>query len=86
MNREFGGFLILVLIAGALAYWFVWKPAGPKDQNAAMVQQHSGMPAGAGPHVGKQAPEVVGTDEDGKPFKLSDYRGKVVLLDFWAEW
>jgi hypothetical protein len=35
--------------------------------------------------VGKAAPEVQGTDQDGKPFQLSDYRGKVVLLDFWSE-
>jgi len=35
--------------------------------------------------VGKAAPEIEGTDQDGKPFKLSDYMGKVVLLDFWSE-
>jgi hypothetical protein len=35
--------------------------------------------------VGKAAPEITGTDQDGKPFKLSDYKGKVVLLDFWSE-
>jgi hypothetical protein len=33
--------------------------------------------------VGKEAPEIEGEDQDGKRFKLSDYRGKVVLLDFW---
>jgi hypothetical protein len=36
--------------------------------------------------VGKPAPEIVGEDLDGKPFKLSDYRGKVVLLDVWGHW
>jgi len=36
--------------------------------------------------VGKQAPDVEGEDLDGKRFKLSDYRGKVVLLDFWGNW
>jgi hypothetical protein len=35
--------------------------------------------------VGKQAPDVEGADQDGKRFKLSDYRGKVVLLYFWSE-
>jgi cytochrome oxidase Cu insertion factor (SCO1/SenC/PrrC family) len=35
---------------------------------------------------GKPAPEITGEDQDGKPMKLSDFRGKVVLLDFWAGW
>ncbi len=35
---------------------------------------------------GKPAPEVVGQDVDGKTFRLSDYRGKVVMLDYWATW
>jgi hypothetical protein len=36
--------------------------------------------------VGKTAPEIKGEDVDAKEFKLSDYRGKVVLLDFWGHW
>ena len=36
--------------------------------------------------IGQVAPEIEGKDSDGKPFKLSDYRGKVVVLDFWAGW
>lgn len=35
--------------------------------------------------VGKAAPDVEGVDQDGKQFRLSDYQGKVVLLDFWSE-
>jgi hypothetical protein len=34
--------------------------------------------------VGKVAPDIEGEDQDGQRFKLSDYRGKVVLLDFWS--
>jgi hypothetical protein len=37
-------------------------------------------------NVGKEAPEITGEDLDGVPFRLSDYRGKVVLLDFWGNW
>jgi hypothetical protein len=36
--------------------------------------------------VGKEAPDIAAGDLDGKDFKLSDYRGKVVLLDFWGNW
>ena len=36
--------------------------------------------------VGKEAPDIEGEDQYGKRFKLSDYRGKVVLLDFWNKY
>ena len=36
--------------------------------------------------IGKVAPEIEGEDIQGTKFKLSDYRGKVVVLDFWGHW
>lgn len=36
--------------------------------------------------IGCKAPEIAGVDTDGVSFKLSDYRGKVILLDFWGFW
>jgi peroxiredoxin len=36
--------------------------------------------------VGKVAPEIEGKDVNGKAFKLSDYRGKVVVLTFSGNW
>jgi peroxiredoxin len=36
--------------------------------------------------VGKTAPEIVGQDLEGHPFRLSEFRNKVVLLVFSAEW
>jgi peroxiredoxin len=39
-----------------------------------------------GTDVGEVAPEVEGEDLDGQPFKLSDYRGKVLVVAFWGHW
>jgi hypothetical protein len=36
--------------------------------------------------IGKVAPEIQGEDIDGKALKLTDFRGKVVVLDFWGDW
>ncbi|MGE3164467.1 MAG: peroxiredoxin family protein [Planctomycetota bacterium] len=36
--------------------------------------------------IGSIAPEILGKDLYGQPMKLSDYRGKVVVLDFWGDW
>ncbi|MBL8901438.1 MAG: redoxin domain-containing protein [Planctomycetes bacterium] len=36
--------------------------------------------------IGMTAPDIEANDLDGVAFKLSDYRGKVVVLDFWGDW
>lgn len=38
------------------------------------------------PARGEKAPDFSLTTLDGKKVQLSDYRGKVVVLDFWATW
>lgn len=39
-----------------------------------------------GLNIGDQAPEIEMMDPEGKMLKLSDYRGQIVLIDFWASW
>jgi peroxiredoxin len=36
--------------------------------------------------IGSVAPDFTQNDADGKPFKLSSFKGKYVLIDFWASW
>jgi peroxiredoxin len=36
--------------------------------------------------TGQAAPEIKLEDADGNSFRLSDLKGKVVLIDFWASW
>ena len=39
-----------------------------------------------GINIGNKAPELIGKSVDGKTIKLSDTKGELVLLDFWAAW
>jgi thiol-disulfide isomerase/thioredoxin len=39
-----------------------------------------------GTDIGKKAPELTGKSPSGETVKLSDTKGKLVLLDFWAAW
>lgn len=50
-----------------------------------LAVRHRSGPQGSGT-AAKQAPDFSLTDISGKPLRLSDYRGKVVVLDFWATW
>ena len=35
---------------------------------------------------GRVAPDIIGKDSAGRPLRLSDFRGKVVMLVFWSSW
>ncbi|GEM_PF-827201 len=59
-----------------------WKEATYGDIAEAMLRPHPREALG----IGRLAPEIEGTDLEGRPMKLSDFRGKVVLLDFWGDW
>ena len=61
--------------------------AGKPEPTLADFPELVVAPTGSeGTAVGDTAPDIAGTDVDGKEFKLSQYRGKVVMLDFWGDW
>jgi len=39
-----------------------------------------------GTSIGNKAPEIAEKNTEGKELKLSDLKGKIVLIDFWASW
>lgn len=45
-----------------------------------------GFFAGAQVRIGDMAPEISLPDANGSMLNLSSFRGKVVLIDFWASW
>ncbi len=52
-----------------------------------MARRNSGRVANAGPSMkGQTAPDFTLESLDGKTVHLSDFRGKGVLLNFWATW
>lgn len=57
---------------------------------ALILVGHRGEGLGAGPLesplYGQPAPPVAGTEATGTPIRLSDYRGKWVILNFFATW
>ncbi len=53
---------------------------------AAMKAQAEGEKIKKSLVVGKPFPDFEGEDLAGKAFSLKDYKGKVVLIDFWATW
>ena len=55
------------------------------DKNDSKVNSGNNEVAVVNPDENK-APEFALKSFDGKTIKLSDYKGKVVIIDFWATW
>ena len=48
--------------------------------------ENSNLQAKIGLNIGDKAPELNYQDPNGKMIALSDLKGKMVLIDFWASW
>jgi thiol-disulfide isomerase/thioredoxin len=68
--------VVAIIIAAAAAI----RGAGPRRAN-----QYGPLDSRA-PAVNQTAPDFVLANTNGQPIRLSDLRGKVVLVNFWATW
>ena len=68
--------IVLILVAVCtLAFGFFSSPK---------AEAQSGNVEGT--EIGNKAPELKYKNPEGKDIALSDYKGKLVLIDFWASW
>ena len=69
-----------IVVARGQRWKFELRPNGDSVVLVPTEEQPSGL------RVGSPAPDFSLTASDGEVHALADYRGKVVLLDFWATW
>lgn len=71
------------MVAAAFSATLTAKKDSPKSLKAAKVV----APAPAtGTDVGMTAPDFVMNDQNGNPLMLNKFKGKIIVLDFWATW
>jgi thiol-disulfide isomerase/thioredoxin len=66
--------------------WSLSLAKQPKIYDEADAEAEPGKVGTDSPLVGKAAPKLEGESLSGDPFKLTDLKGKIVVLDFWASW
>ncbi|MBQ7953034.1 MAG: TlpA family protein disulfide reductase [Alistipes sp.] len=77
--------LMLVLTLAIVAVLLFWDPAAANAEPAAPQTQEQ-VEASTIIKAGMEAPDFTVEMFDGKSIRLSDLRGKVVLVNFWATW
>ena len=80
--------LMLVVTLAIVAVLLFWNPTDAKAEPSAAAEPQTQEQIDASTIVkeGMEAPDFVVEMFDGKSVRLSDLRGKVVLVNFWATW
>ena len=87
LRNEFGGalkksLLVIIAVVAVIAATYVADRATRQPRNGVLSVSAGKRNAAAG----KPAPELTLKDLGGKDLSLSQYKGKVVLVNFWATW
>jgi peroxiredoxin len=74
---------VIIIVAAAIAVMLI---VGKHLARRSAQGGGPGVPAGNAPKAGAMAPDFSLESLDGKIVRLADFRGKAVLLNFWATW
>lgn len=72
----------LIILASALLLAYGFTNSEELVSSEKSLQQKAQI----GTNIGNQAPDLVMKAPDGKTYRLSDLRGQIVLIDYWASW
>jgi thiol-disulfide isomerase/thioredoxin len=81
---------LIAIVGAVIGVLFVVGLVGNQGEGEAVALVDTppaeGQGLDVGPEAGKLAPDFEISDYDGDRYRLSDFRGQIVYLNFWATW
>lgn len=78
--------IIATLLVGLAIIGLVWYFDRPAGFGASQAITLTAAPSGPPPKIGREAPDFAIQALDGQTYRLSDFRGRPVWINFWASW
>lgn len=86
MRKGIAGAVVVAVLVVVLVFFMNDSNAGNQIEKKGNPQEGKEELKNSFPQSGSQAPDFTLEDLNGRKVKLSDLRGKPVLLNFWASW
>ena len=84
MDKSNAIFIVLVILIGVAVFFIVKNDKAPEDVGKVQISQSKKSNETNSNVV--LAPEISGVTPEGKTLNVRDFKGKVVVVDFWASW